>query len=416
MTAAPTLTIRHQDHPGQALVTASGARTRVIAAGRRWGKTRLAVCELMREHGRRMAIRSEPPFRAWCVAPTFSLSYETWNQFHELIPPEIMASISKEHHRVEFVDGSMVEWKSADDEKQLRGAGLDFLVVDEAARVSRDAWVAMRPAVMDREGRILLISTPKGMNWFYDQWVKGNDRANVRMQTHESWQSASSINPYLNRIELDEVVKELDDKSTQQEIAAMFMEDMGQVFRGIMACADGKLMPPAMGQCVLGLDIAKSNDFTVCCVVDIPKRSVVAFDRFGRVPWPSMVTRVANLARKYNALIEADATGLGEPIVEQIRAQWPRIRGHVFTNQNKAEYVTNLSLLMEQEQIHFPPIAELLTELKDYGSETLPGGGIAYHAPEGKTDDCVVALMLAAGAIRKPGRRAITMSKTRRLA
>jgi len=376
----------------------------------------MAVCEVMREHGRRMALRREPPFRAWCVAPTFSLSNETWNQFHELIPPEIMASISKEHHRVELVDGSMIEWKSADDEKQLRGAGLDFLVVDEAARVSRDAWVAMRPAVMDREGRILLISTPKGMNWFYDQWAKGRDRAHVLARTHESWQSASSINPYLNQVELDEVVKELDEKSTQQEIAAMFMEDIGQVFRGIMACATGKETGPAMGQCVMGLDIAKSNDCTVCCVVDIAKRSVVAFDRFGRVPWPSMVSRVANLARKYNAVIEADATGLGEPIVEQIRAQWPRIRGHVFSNQNKAEYVANLSVMMEQEQIHFPPIAELLTELKDYGSETLPGGGIAYHAPEGKNDDCVVALMLAAGAIRKPVRRVLTMSKMRRVA
>ena len=78
--------------------------------------------------------------------------------------------------------------------------------------------------------------------------------------------------------------------------------------------------------------------------------------------------------------------------------------------------MANLSVMMEQKQIHFPPIAELLTELKDYGSETLPGGGIAYHAPEGKNDDCVVALMLAAGAIRKPVRRVLTMSKMRRVA
>jgi len=419
METGQPIIIEHSDHPGQALVSASKARTRVIAAGRRWGKTRLAAVEILREHGRRKQMEKPRPFRAWCVAPSFALAMETWREFFELVPMEMIRKVSEEQHRVELVDGSILEWRSTDDEKQLRGAGLDFVVVDEAARVSRAAWVALLPCVMDQEGRILLISTPKGMNWFYDQWLQGQDKGKVKAHSHESWRSSSSVNPYLKAAMVEAVGAELeglDPRTRTQELEAEFLEDMGQVFRNIQACAVGRFQNPGLGPYVMGLDLARTNDYTVACVVDVKARAVVAWDRFSRVAWPTVIARAVRQAQKYNAMIIADATGLGEPVVEAIREQWSQTRSIVFSSSTKAELVTNLSMLMEAGQLVFPPIAELIMELTDYGCERLPGGGMAYHAPEGRNDDCVTALMLAAWALRtNTGQMPVVTSRIRRV-
>ncbi len=80
----------------------------------------------------------------------------------------------------------MVQVRSADEPHRLRGAGLDFLVLDEAAFCKQESWTeALRPALTDRLGRVLLISTPKGRNWFADLYDRadGGDWARWQFPT-----------------------------------------------------------------------------------------------------------------------------------------------------------------------------------------------------------------------------------------
>jgi phage FluMu gp28-like protein len=291
----------------------------------------------MREYGRRQG--NGKLFKAWIIGPTYDLAMRAWGKFHELIPEEIIASENKERYSIELIDGSIIEWKSADDPERLRGEGLDFVVVDEAAIAPALTWVKIRTRVIDTGGRIMLISTPKGRNWFYDQFCLGQDPARVASGSHESWQFPASMNPHVDSGELGDAVADLDALMVEQELNAVFIDDTGQVFRNIRACAIGEKEPPGTGPYVMGLDLARSTDFTVCCVLDLVQRRVVAWDRFSRLPWPVQIGRVVNLARQYNALIIGDMTGLGEPILDQMREQWGRVQGVVLTNQDRKSVV-----------------------------------------------------------------------------
>jgi len=126
-------------HPAQQEVFDSKARFRVLAAGRRFGKSRLGVLEAI-EVGLRGG-------RAWWVAPTYKLAQEGWRPLRNLArrwPGVRVLEVDKE---VDLPNGGLIQVRSADDPAALRGAGLDFVVIDEAAFLSEEAWTeALRPA------------------------------------------------------------------------------------------------------------------------------------------------------------------------------------------------------------------------------------------------------------------------------
>ena len=74
--------------------------------------------------------------------------------------------------RIDLPGGGSITVKSADDPDSLRGVGLDGLVFDEAAFARREAWVnGLRPALADRQGWAVFLSTPCGQNWLHDLFV-----------------------------------------------------------------------------------------------------------------------------------------------------------------------------------------------------------------------------------------------------
>ena len=63
-----------------------------------------------------------------------------------------------------------VDGYRADDPDALRGVGLDGVVLDEAAFMKEEAWVnGIRPALSDRQGWAMFLTTPCGMNWIADR-------------------------------------------------------------------------------------------------------------------------------------------------------------------------------------------------------------------------------------------------------
>jgi hypothetical protein len=92
------------------------------------------------------------------------------------LPPDAIAANYKSTRRIELTNGSAIEFKSADRFDNLRGARVDFLVVDEAAMVDREAWEpTLRPMLSDTQGRAMFISTPRWHNWFYELFIRGQD-------------------------------------------------------------------------------------------------------------------------------------------------------------------------------------------------------------------------------------------------
>jgi phage FluMu gp28-like protein len=174
-----------------------------------------------------------------------------------------------------------------------------------------------------------------------------------------------------------------------------FLDDAGSVFRNVKNCATGALQDYIPGHDYqLGVELAKYNDFTVLIVLDRTTKSVVYFDRFNQIDWNIQKQKICDVAGRYQASVLIDSTGSGDPIFEDLIRMGLNIEGYKFSHQSKKALVDNLILIMEQMQITYPDIIELINELQGYEYELTHSGKLTTNARTGH-DDCVIALALA---------------------
>jgi len=123
----------------------------------------------------------------------------------------------------------------------------------------------------------------------------------------------------------------------------------------------------------------------------------VYYDRFNQIDWQLQKSRIEAVARRYNnAKIKLDATGVGDPIYEDLKRVGLTVEPIKFTAQNKKQIVDNLIIAFENDKIKIPNIPEVIEELQSYTytmSEST--GHVRYSAPSGKHDDIVISLALA---------------------
>jgi len=391
-----TLIIQYIPHEGQNSFHNSTARFRIMACGRRWGKTICGANEAVK-HVAQSPVESV----GFCVAPTYWHTQKQWREFLRYCPPEIIKDINRAERRVLLLGNRYVWFKSADNPDSLRSEGLDWLWVDEGGQMKEEAWdLALRPALMDKQGVAWFTGTPKGKNWYFKLWTRGQDK---KQTDYESWNYPSSNNPYLPQSEIDEFARDMPDLAYKQEILGLFIEDVGSVFRGVDECVKGALEKAiSTKHYVMGADLAKYQDFTVLCVLD-DEGHLCAFDRFSQLDWVFQRRRMVNLSQRYNARLLIDSTGVGDPVLDELHRENVRVEGYKFTSASKKDLIENLSMMIENKQISYPNIPELVNELKLFGYTTTAAGTVRYSAPEGYHDDCVIALALAAWQVRRAG-------------
>ena len=289
-----------------------------------------------------------------------------------------------------------IELKGTDKADSLVGVGLEGCVLDEAALIKPTIWPhIIRPMLLDTKGWALFISTPRGKNWFYDLYIKD-------APDWECWHYPTSINRYIDPEEIKQMQQDMPKRLYEQEVLAKFLDDEVAVFRRIHRCAVGSLQSPVPGRLyIMGVDLAKTVDYTVITVIDSVTREIVAWKRFQELNWTTQKMEIEELAHRYNhALCYIDATGVGDPVVEDLLHSGVTVEGIKFTNELKQQMIESLILSIEKRLIVFPPIEELLEELRIYEYELTKHGKIRYTAPEGKHDDCVISLALANWGLR----------------
>lgn len=132
---------------------------------------------------------------------------------------------------IKFKNGSHIECRSEESPDQLIGEGLDLIILAEAARLKQRTWDQyLRPALADRQGRALFSSTPRGFNWFYEFYLRGQDNDNPDNAWWESWTVPSRMNPILPPEEIIEAQKTSSPESFMQEWEAKFIAYGGLVF------------------------------------------------------------------------------------------------------------------------------------------------------------------------------------------
>lgn len=397
-------------HPGQKPVVESRARFKVLNCGRRWGKTkvgaRLALqeCKVNPQRGGKTV---------WWVAPTYKVVKRGYREvLRQLDPAQLTHSPSPFTHFdagrsvvLRFKNGNVMEFYSAERPGGMLGEGVDFAVLDEAATMPSTIWgQIVRPTLIDVKGRALLISTPRGRNWFYDRWLAGQD---PEQETWASWTFTTMDNPHLPPEEFAELKKDLTRTLYQQEVLAEFLAQGSSVFllddaviQYDVLLENGMVedVSPKGQHVFLGIDLARSNDWTVLYGARERDRRNVFFERFNDISWKEQRRRIRRAVRRLlkagatGVTIMADSTGVGDPVVEQLQDDGFDAIGINFTS-TKNKMVTLLSNDLDEGRAHILSEGQKV-EFENYGMSITATGRITYAAPEGQHDDVVSAKML----------------------
>lgn len=204
--------------PWQQEVFASKTRFKVVAAGRRCGKSRLAAWLLI------LSALDGKKGGVFYVAPTQGQARDImWQTLLELAHP-VIKSTHINNLQVTLINGAVIALKGADRPDTMRGVSLKMLVLDEYADMKPQVFEEiLRPALADQKGHCLFIGTPKGRNHFYELYKYAELNEDP---TFEAWHFTSYDNPLLDPEEVDIAKKSMSSYAFRQEFMASF-EAMG---------------------------------------------------------------------------------------------------------------------------------------------------------------------------------------------
>jgi len=228
------------------------SRFKVVAAGRRCGKSRLAAWMLIVN-----ALQADRG-HVFYVAPTQGQARDImWSLLIELAHPVIKTSHIN-NMQITLVNGAVISLKGADRPDTMRGVSLKFLVLDEYADMKPSVFEEiLRPALADQKGNCLFIGTPKGRNHFYDLYVyadKGED------ESYESWHFTSYNNETLDPEEIDLAKKSMSSFAFRQEFMASFEAMGSEIFKEEWVEFDSD--EPDIGDYYIAIDLAGFTDPT----------------------------------------------------------------------------------------------------------------------------------------------------------
>lgn len=378
-------------HPGQEAVMNHEARFRIVACGRRWGKSEMAAHEALKH-----ALET-PGATVWWVAPSYDQANAYgFDKVKPLASPDVLVDIKRTKPRAfEFGNGSVISFRSAEREDSLRGPGLDFLVIDEAGSVPERAWTdELRPALSDTLGEMLAIGTPRGRNWFYRWFQRGQNRDN---EDAASWQAPTYQNPHVPDSEIEDAKTDMPDRKFEQEYLAKFVDDTGGVFEDVREHVAAYELPvdPVQSQAyAIGVDLARLEDYTAIVVLDGDGR-LAAFDRLNQTTWNRIQSRIESLAERYTpSIVAVDATR-DNKIVQDLGRAGVSVEPVNFSSK-KDVLIETLATRLESGELTLSEDAPtLINELEVFEYETTQSGTVRYAAPSGFKDDTVDALALA---------------------
>ena len=237
----------YKPHPGQVPVHRSRAKRRVLACGVRWGKSTCAAMEAVYA-----LLEPRDEAHGWVVAPSYELANQVFRRVALALEGHFkhhVLELDLREQRLEVLNlgggRSELRAKTADNPVSLLGEALDFVVVDEAARLKPEIWEShLAHRLIDRKGWALLVSTPQGPGWFHRAFRRGAGR---RDPEWEAWSSPSWMNPHLNAEVIEAERSRLPEAVFSQEFGAEFIgvgEEVCETCNG----------PSAMAKSVILLD------------------------------------------------------------------------------------------------------------------------------------------------------------------
>lgn len=409
----PIITIPHKFQPRTyqlPLLKAldNGVRRAVIVWHRRSGKDKVCFNYMVKEAMNKIGTY-------FYFLPTYSQAKKViWDNIDndrfkmlDHIPKEITRKTNTTELKIDLVNGSIIQLIAADEFKNS-GVGTNPIgvVFSEYSVTNPEAWGFVSPILAANGGWAIFNFTPRGMNhgWKVLKLAEQNDKWFKQILTVKDTNAISKET-------IEEERKGQTQNFIEQEYYCKFLEGASQFFKRIHQNKYPKdFILPDNGDFQLGVDLAKYNDWSVLTPFNLNTFIVYPQDRFNQIDYNLQKAKIEAMARRFNnAKIWPDSTGVGDPIVEDLKARGLNIgnegEGFKFTESSRMNLLNNLAILLEQDKIKIPDDEGLISELESFQYQLTQNGKIRVRVPEGLHDDRVMSLALSVWGATQPIRQ-----------
>jgi hypothetical protein len=369
----------------------SHARYTVTSASTKVGKTASHVVWLHEQ-----ALQGKLGYNYWWVAPVYKQADIAFTRLKNQLSAKELYKFNNSNLTITTPVGSIIHFKSGEKPDNLYGEDVYAAVMDEFTRMREAAWFAMRSTLTKTKGKCKFIGNARGKGWGYKLGE------NAKNDTSGIWQffkvtAYDAVDAGLLDIAEIEDAKRTLPKEVFDELYLAIPSDNGTNPFGVPAirnCIKPISNKPAS---CYGIDLAKSFDYTVIVGLD-DDSNVCYFDRF-QADWSVTKNKIMQLQKGIEKNI--DATGVGDPIVEELQRLGSNVYGFKYSSQSKQQLMIGLQNAIQLGEVSILE-GVMQDEMESFEFE-YTRTGVKYNAPDGMHDDTVNALALARNIWKKRG-------------
>jgi hypothetical protein len=370
------------------------------------------VCKSARQRGKSFALMNlllketinKPKFKAVVVVPSYQLARKQYKELIDLIGniPKLIKSANSTFFDIEFYNGSVIKYKSAESRDNLRGeSGVHLLCCDEAAFVDLETFTTCcLPYVQTKQGKILCISTPRFKSdtcLFYRYWSAGKE-GKKGIYTFDFCDYDTSC--MLSK-EQEQMFKETMTPSTfRNEILGEFLEQQSDLFNLEPILKNNTLSGEYL---VMGVDFSSGvgGDYTVLSLFNNERQMYKMF-RFNDKTPSETIDIIINVLKEYpikKAVFEKNS--IGAVYLSELRKKVAKnnIRTQIIefqtTNTSKRQIIEDLILAVQNQTITILDLFDIKNELLALEMKQTPSGLITYSGGGNTHDDICISISLA---------------------
>jgi hypothetical protein len=358
----------------------------VVKARRQVGKSILAEVLLIK-------FALERKTTSVIVEPTLNQGRRVFKQICDLLQGSgIITSANASLLTMEFINGSEILFKSAEQMEALRGMTVSgILVIDEAAFIPDEVFEILYPTVDANQAPMLIISTPLFTDGKYYELY--NNKKNISFD----W-SKYDTSKFLSPEKLEQYRVEMSPNKFKSEYLGEFIEDGSFVFSNIRACVGEFSTKPSVF-CGVDWAVGSNGDYTAVVMLD-DDGHVTFLDYFNNIEPTEQIERIVRDLETHPELrkVQVEKNSIGNVFYDMLKRQYKKssiIQLFNTDNESKRRIIEQLVSAFQQEKIQIPNDDETVRELNHYAVERTPTGKVAYNALTGYHDDIIMALAMA---------------------
>jgi len=324
----------------------------------------------------------------WWVAPVYTQAQIAFNRIRRVVAQSGVYRINESKLFIETPAGSFLHFKSAEKPDNLYGEDVYAAVFDEFTRAREAAWIALRTTLTATKAPCKFIGNVKGKgNWGYKLGLKA--RAGEPGYEYFKITAYDAVEAgILSLDEIEQAKRDLPEHAFKELYLAEALDDQANPF-GIKHI--NKCIKPISSNAPVcyGVDLAKSVDWTV--IIGLDDYGDICFFERWQSDWGQTRRRLIQIIGHMPAYI--DSTGVGDPIVEDIKKECSQVEGYHFSNTSKQQIMEGLVVGVQNGLVSI--LDGIMKEEMEAFEFEYSKSGVKYRAPEGLHDDMVCALALA---------------------